>query len=244
MDELVQRIKENLQYIYGRMERSLQASGRPPDAARLVVVTKSQPLDVVEAAILAGARHLGENYPEEALGKIRALEQYAEVSWHMIGHVQSRKARIVAENFSVLHSLDSLHLAEKLERCLAETDKSLPVLLECNVSGEESKFGFAAWDETKWEELTEIVSGILSHQHLEIRGLMTMPPLFEDPEKARPYFIKLRRLQEFLAKKFAEICWDELSMGTSIDFEIAIAEGATLVRVGQAILGPRPVHKL
>lgn len=240
----MQQIKANLQYIYGRIKRSLQAAGRASDAARLIVVTKSQPLDMVEAAILAGATHLGENYPLEALEKIRALQHYTGVSWHMIGHVQSRKAHIVAENFSVLHSLDSLHLAEKLERHLSEMDKHLPVLLECNVSGEESKFGFAAWEEAKWEELTEVVSGVLAYKHLEIRGLMTMPPLFEDPEKVRPYFVKLRRLQEFLAKNFAGVCWDELSMGTSIDFEVAIAEGATLVRIGQAILGPRPIRKL
>ena len=158
----------------------------------------------------------------------------------MIGHVQSRKARIVAEEFDFLHSLDSLKLANKLDRILYETGKVLPVLLEFNVGGEESKSGWDASEENSWADLLQIVEQIQALKNLKICGLMTMPPLFDEPEAARPYFKKLRALQEYFESQIEGLKLRDLSMGTSIDFEVAIEEGATFVRIGQAILGARP----
>ncbi len=211
--------------------RAALSSGRAPGEISLLVVSKSQPVEVIEAAISAGVSRFGENYPEETLAKLVELKSQAKIEWHMIGHLQSCKARIVVEHFQMLHSLDSYPLAEKLERLLAESGKKLPALLEFNVGGEESKFGWPAWDETRWEELLPELSKILAMQHLKIAGLMTMPPLSEDIEESRPFFKKLRALSEYLSSSFPGTNFTELSMGTSADFEIAIQEGATMVRV-------------
>ncbi|MCX6065197.1 MAG: YggS family pyridoxal phosphate-dependent enzyme, partial [Chloroflexi bacterium] len=162
------------------------------------------------------------------------------LTWHMIGHVQSRKADLVAQNFNFMHSLDSLKLAIRLERFAAEAGLILPVLLECNVSGEESKFGYAAFDPAQLETLRLEAQQIAQLPHLEIRGLMTMPPLYDDAEKTRPFFRRLVELRERLSKQIPSVNWDELSMGTSADFVAAVEEGATIVRVGTAILGVRP----
>ena len=239
MDEtLVSSINKRYQYILARIAESAAGAGREPGSVRLVVVSKSQPLEVVRAAVAAGITTFGENYAEEAVAKIAAIRE-TTVEWHMIGHVQSRKADLVAANFAMLHSLDSLKLARRLERSCNELSRTLPVLLEFNVSGEESKFGFPAWKEENWHELESEVEQILAFPHLRVCGLMTMPPYFDDPERTRLYFKQLRHLQEFLAKRFPEENWKELSMGTSVDFEAAIQEGATFVRIGQAILSSR-----
>lgn len=223
-----------------RIARAAQSAGRSPEAARLVVVTKAQPVESARAAIEAGARILGENYPEETRPKILELGRPGGIEWHMIGHVQSRKAGIVADHFDMLQSLDSLRLAEKLERQLSAAGRALPVLLEFNVGGEESKTGWNAADEASWDALLPEVEAILGLPHLAVRGLMTMPPLFENPEEARPFFTKLRRLGDFFSRRFATERFCEYSMGTSADFEAAVQEGATYVRIGTAILGPRP----
>ena len=177
------------------------------NSVRLVVVTKLHPIEIVQAAIEAGAQILGENYPEEAVQKITELKsqtavkpsQFA-VEWHIIGHVQSRKARLVAEHFALFQSLDSLKLAEHVDHFAAEFNRVLPVLLEFNVGDEESKSGWLASDETRWADLLNDVNTIASLKNLQVRGLMTMPPLFTDPEAARPYFQRLRRLQRFSCK--------------------------------------------
>jgi pyridoxal phosphate enzyme (YggS family) len=158
----------------------------------------------------------------------------------MIGHVQSRKASLVAQHFDLVHSLDSLRLAQRLDKSAKEAGRRLPVLLEFNVSGEQSKHGWQAAEDGRWEDLMAEIHLITTLGNLHIRGLMTMPPLSTDPEEARSHFQRLRRLQAFLRKRAPEAEWDELSMGTSADFAVAVEEGATLVRVGQAILGPRP----
>jgi pyridoxal phosphate enzyme (YggS family) len=185
-------------------------------------------------------RDFGENYAEEAVEKIQAIGVVERLAWHMIGHVQSRKADLVVQNFDLLHSLDSLKLANRLERFAVESGRKLPVLLECNVGGEESKFGYAASTQAEWETLCQDVEQIAQLPHLEIRGLMTMPPLYDDPEKTRPFFRRLRELRDRLAGYFSQINWGDLSMGTSSDFVAAVEEGATYVRVGTAILGARP----
>ncbi len=236
-------IKSRMDIALERIARAASGAGRDPGEVRLVVVTKAQPLEYARAAIEAGARILGENYPEEAVKKIETLAAYSDVEWHMIGHLQSRKARLVVEHFDMLHSLDSLRLAEKLERLLAETGHRLPVLLEFNVGEEESKSGWQAAREDDWEQLAAQVEPVLALPHLEARGLMTMPPLSANPEDSRPYFDRLRRLRDFLSGRFPDVHWRELSMGTSADYEVAVQEGATYVRLGEAILGPRSYPK-
>jgi PLP dependent protein len=240
MDPLTAQIQLNIENVQEIILRAAQSANRSAESVRLVVVTKAQPVEVVSAAIAAGARILGENYPEETLPKIQALGRPEGVQWHMIGHLQSRKAGMVAGNFDLLQSLDSLRLAEKLERQLAELGRVLPVLLEVNVSGEESKYGWPAWDETGWSSLFPEIDGILALPHLALRGLMTMPPLYDDPEQTRPFFARLRKLGEFLARRYGTDHFSEMSMGTSADYQAAVQEGATLVRIGTAIVGPRP----
>ena len=237
--DLYESIKANYVRVLERMAAAARRAGRPPEAVRLVVVTKGQPVEKARAAIAAGARDLGENYPEEGVGKMEVLAQ-PDLRWHMIGHVQRRKARLVIAHYDMLHSLDRLPLAQRLETLAAEAGRVLPVLLEFNVGGEASKFGWPAWDETQWEALLPDVEAVVAFPHLEVRGVMTVPPPVDTPEAARPYFRRLRALRDFLARRFPQASWDELSMGMSADFEMAVEEGATIVRVGTAILGPRP----
>jgi pyridoxal phosphate enzyme (YggS family) len=243
MSSISSSIRERYQHTLERIAAAETRAGRAPGSARLVVVTKSQPVETVRAALEAGVKLLGENYPEEAVGKIAAIGATG-AEWHMIGHVQSRKANLIPANFTLLHSLDSLKLATRLDRFAALAGYPLPVLLEFNVGEEESKSGWVASDETRWPGLLPEINIVLKLENLKVRGLMTMPPLFEDPERTRPYFQKLRRLREFLAQNFPAADWPELSMGTSADFEAAVEEGATLVRVGTAIVGPRPPKRL
>jgi len=233
-------IRENFGKVSERIERAAQSAGRDASNVRLVVVTKGQPVDVIRAAVDAGARVLGENYPEESQPKIQELGRLIPVEWHMIGHLQSRKSAVVVDHFDFLQTLDSVRLAERLERQLSERGRVMPVLIEVNVSGEESKFGGPAGDELQWPAFISEVEKLLAFPHLALRGLMTMPPLYDDPEQTRPYFVRLRRLQEYLCQHVSAGSFNELSMGTSADFEAAVQEGATLVRVGTAILGPRP----
>jgi len=240
MDALAHTIGERYLRILDRIAGAALASGREPGSVRLVVVTKAQPFEVVKAAIAAGVTILGENYPEEAVEKIQVLDMASKLEWHMIGHVQSRKAHLVIEHFALLHALDNLRLASRLDRFAARAGRTLPVLLEFNVGGEESKFGWPAWQEEGWTNLLPVVSQVLDLSHLRVHGLMAMPPLGADVEQSRPYFRRLRCLRDFLCDRFPQIDWRELSMGTSADFEVAVQEGATLVRVGQAILGTRP----
>jgi len=243
MLELVTSIRENYEYTLNQMGDAAQKSNRNPNEIRLVVVTKSQPIEIVQAAIEAGVRILGENYPEEGVAKIQSLAAQSGVEWHMIGHVQSRKARLVADHFALLHSLDSLKLAQRLNRFAAERNRVLPALLEFNVGGEESKFGWNARDASQWHALLPDVSSILDLPNLRLHGLMTMPPLGTAPEDSRRFFLRLRLLRDHLASQFPKADWHELSMGTSADYAVAVEEGATLVRVGTAIVGARK-HKL
>ncbi len=257
----METIQARYEHILGRIEHCARSAGRDPSSVRLVVVTKLQPVEVIQEVIVAGARYLGENYADEAISKMRILQaqtlvanpdivpetlahptpiDLSGVQWHIIGHVQSRKARLVGEYFGYFHSLDSLKLAQRLNDVCLELKRVLPVLLEMNVSGEQSKFGFPAWDETHWNDLLPEIYPIAAYPSLRINGLMTMAPFFEQPEDTRPYFQRLRRLQEFLTRQIPQADWHELSMGMSGDYEVAIQEGATWVRIGQAILGPRP----
>jgi len=238
VDDLTGRIRMNIDLTLARIVKAVNRSNRGPEAVQLVIVTKGQPVEVVQAAIMAGAKILGENYAEEAIEKKLALEANYSVKWHMIGHVQSRKADLVAGNFGMIHSLDSLKLAGKLEQYLKKIEITMPVLLEFNVGGELTKFGWQANEPGSWDQLVPVVEQIQGFPHLKVSGLMTMSPYHRDPERSRSYFINLRRLRDFLSSQLG-IELKELSMGTSFDFEIAVEEGATLVRVGEAIVGKR-----
>jgi len=160
-------------------------------------------------------------------------------TWHMIGHVQSRKAKQAVALSDVIHSVDSLRLARRLERFATEMDRSVPILLEINVSGEASKYGFAAWDGVTREQLIQEARLLEPLTHLEVRGLMTMAPIVANPEDARPVFRRLREVRDLLRERLPFAKWTELSMGMTDDFEVAIEEGATIVRIGRAIFGPR-----
>jgi PLP dependent protein len=233
------KIGKNYRRVLENIEKTAKDSGRDPADVKLVVVTKGHAQDAVETVINAGAKFLGENYVEEALDKILSISGKVGVEWHMIGHIQSRKASPVCEHFAWVHSLDSLKLARRLNRFAEEFERKLPVLLECNVSGEQSKYGWSAWDETNWSELLVEFEQIVNLSMLEVRGLMTMAPFLEDPQAARPYFRKLRLLQNYLTSRIPHANWDQLSMGMSADYIGAIQEGSTLVRIGTAIMGPR-----
>jgi pyridoxal phosphate enzyme (YggS family) len=239
MSNLVESIRSRYLETLEKIAVAARSVGRDPESVRLVVVTKAQPVEVVRAVIEAGAQILGENYPEESVKKIQYLGQFSAVEWHMIGHVQSRKAQLVAVNFNFLHSLDGLKLAGRLDRFCAEAGRVLPTLLEFNVGGEDSKSGWSAWDEAQWPALLDEIAPVIALPNLQIRGLMTMPPLGQTAEFSRPFFQKLKRLQAYLSSQFPNTDFSELSMGTSSDYEVAVQEGATLVRVGTAIVGPR-----
>jgi len=234
-----QKIAQNYQRVLDRIETAAQSVSRDPNDIRLVVVTKGHSLEKVKAVIAAGARILGENYVEEALPKIEVISRESEVEWHMIGHVQSRKARSVCENFSYLHSLDSVKLARRINHFAEQLGRKIPVLLECNVSGEETKYGWQASQEDHWYELLAELDQLLGLPNINVCGLMTMAPFLDDPEEARPYFKRLNRLGNYLTENSIHGDWTELSMGMSADFEVAIQEGATIVRIGTAIMGVR-----
>ncbi|MDH5507217.1 MAG: YggS family pyridoxal phosphate-dependent enzyme [Anaerolineae bacterium] len=236
---LANTIRSNYQRVVEQIAASAHAAGRDPGEVKLVVVTKGQPLSVVQAVVAAGARHIGENYPAEALPKMLGISAEFGVQWHMIGHIQSRKARIVAENFNSVHSLDRLKLARRLQDVCAQAGKRLPVLLEMNVSAEPTKHGWVAHTEANWPELLPEIQQVVDFPNLEVRGLMTMAPFAADSASARPYFDRLRRLRDFLAIHFPRVSWQDLSMGMSGDFEPAVRAGATFVRIGRAILGDR-----
>jgi len=239
MPNLVTTIRENYLHILDQIATAARKSDRDPNEIRLVVVTKTQPLEIIHAAIEAGVRIFGENYPEEGVTKIQSIPPQSGVEWHMIGHVQSRKARLVADHFELLHSLDSLKLAQRLDRFAAERNRKLPVLLEFNVGGEKSKSGWDASNESQWETLLPEINSLLELPNLSVHGLMTMPPLEADPDQARRFFQRLRLLRDQFASHFPQADWRELSMGTSADYTVAVEEGATLVRVGTAIVGAR-----
>ncbi len=240
MSDLAATIRARYEDAQEKIALAAQKSGRDPADVRLLVVTKRQPLTVLEAAIEAGVVLLGENYPEEAVKKQQSLGAQNTVEWHMIGHVQSRKANILVGNFALLHSLDSVKLAQRLDRFCGEAGVRLPALLQFNVGGEASKFGWQAAEDADWDAFLPDVEEILALQNLDVQGLMTMPPFFADAELARPYFRQLRRLRDFLAARHPAYKWNQLSMGTSGDFPVAVEEGATIVRLGTSIVGARP----
>lgn len=241
IDELkIEMIRSNLEKVQQRMTAAAERSGRRPGRVKLIAVTKLISLDVILAGIKNGLTCFGENYADQAAEKIKALQGQTDIEWHMIGHIQRRKAQTVCEYFDFVHSVDRIKIARYLDRYSGEMNRVMPVLLEVNVSGEDSKFGWPAYEEQEWANLLAPFRQIAELPNLEIRGLMSMPPLFEDPEKTRPLYQKLVRFQRYLRQEIPDVRWDELSIGTSFDYEVAIEEGATMVRVGTDIFGARP----
>jgi pyridoxal phosphate enzyme (YggS family) len=239
-------IESNLAQVRERITEAARRSGRDPGEVQLVAVTKGFPADVVLAAHEAGVRHFGENRVGEGISKITAIEPYLSdqpPTWHMIGHIQSRKASRVVGYYDYVHSLDRLKIARRLSRYAHEAGRTIPVLLECNISGESSKQGFALenWeqDEACRNAFFAAVEEILALPSLDVRGLMTMPPYVDDPEEVRPLFVGLRRLRDALREHFQACEWQHLSMGMTNDFVVAVEEGATMVRIGRGIFGPR-----
>ncbi len=222
-------IKENLLRVTERIERAARRVGRDPKEIKLVAVSKTVEASRIREAIEAGASILGENYVQEAQKKIEEIGK--PVAWHFIGHLQSNKAKYAVHLFDMIHSVDGFALAQELNKRAEQADLVTKVLIEVNISGEASKFG------TDEEKVFSIVRGILNLGHLSLEGLMTMPPYFDSPEMSRPYYTKLRELKERMVGE--NIPLRELSMGMSNDFEVAIEEGATYVRVGTAIFGER-----
>ena len=222
-------IKENYLRVVERMEDAARRVGRDPREIKLVAVSKTVDVVRIKEAVEAGVSILGENYVQEAQKKIEEIGR--PVAWHFIGHLQSNKARYAVRLFDVVHSVDGLALAEELNRRAEQAGRVLEVMMEVNLSGETTKFGAD-------EESVLNLAKILRHlKHLSLKGLMTMLPYFDSPEKSRPYYIGLRELKERMVRE--GIPMKELSMGMSNDFEIAIEEGATFVRVGTAIFGAR-----
>jgi hypothetical protein len=233
-------LQANLQRVQERIVAAARQAGRNPEEIKLVLVTKGHPADLIEEMLELGITAIGESYLEEALEKQTALAAYPDVEWHMIGHVQSRKAAEVATHFDWMHSLGRLKVALKLDAAAQAAGKRLPVLLQVNVSGEDSKFGLPLPAADAWREWQPELEAILQLAHIEVRGLMSMAPHVGDPADARPYFERTRQLSDRLRDAYPEKGWSELSMGMSNDFEAAVLEGATLLRIGSAILGPRP----
>ncbi len=221
-------IKARLDEVRGRLADALRRAGRPADACRLVLASKTPPAAAVAAAYRAGAREFGENYVQEAIAKRAELTALGDITWHLIGHLQGNKARVAVATFDLIQTLDSARLAAALAR--QSPTRPVRVLLEVNLGGEASKSGVAP-DET--EALLTAV-----REQVEVIGLMTIPPPTPEPAAARPYFARLRALRDQLAAATG-VKLSELSMGMTDDYEIAIEEGATIVRVGRAVFGER-----
>lgn len=229
-------IAENVAGIRERITAAAGRAGRSADEIVLMGVSKTFPAEAIREAHSAGIRVFGENRVQEFTGKSEALADLRDADWHLIGHLQSNKANKAAELFHAVDSVDSLKLAERLDSAAAVVGKKLRVLIEINIGGESAKTGLAPAS----PELEQLLAAAPRLEHLEIRGLMAIPPFAENPEDSRPYFRKLRELRDELrARKLPNIALDTLSMGMSHDFEIAIEEGSTCVRVGTGIFGTR-----
>lgn len=227
-----ERLAANIATIRKRIEEAAQRASRDPQEVTLIAVSKTRPVEMVKIAYDLGIADFGENRVQEALSKIDAFHPQG-LRWHMIGHLQSNKAQRAVASFDSIQSVDTLHLAQMLNRFATESAKRLPILLEINVAGEASKEGMTP------AETLLLAQQIATLPALELQGLMTVAPLVEDPEEVRPVFRALRALRDRLRDQLPECPWQHLSMGMTDDYEIAIEEGATIVRIGRAIFGER-----
>lgn len=225
-------IRTQLQEVQSRIVRACERSGRNPEDVTLIAVSKTKPVSMIQEAIAAGQTVFGENKVQELCSKYEELPK--NLSWHMIGHLQRNKVKYIADKVALIHSVDSLRLAETIEQEGIRHNRIIPVLIEVNVAGEESKFGVSV------EETIPLISQIALLPHVEIRGLMTIAPFVEDPEENRPVFAALRQLSvDIREKNMNNVDMAILSMGMTNDYEVAVEEGATMVRVGTGIFGAR-----
>jgi pyridoxal phosphate enzyme (YggS family) len=217
-----------------RIAKAAARVGRAPEAVRLVAVTKTVPVERIREAIDAGQQIFGENRVQEAQAKVQELGR-DDVQWHLIGHLQRNKVKFVCGLFDLIHSVDSLPLAQELDRRAARYGSAMPILIQVNIGDEATKSGVPMAD------TLALVKAVAKLPYVAIQGLMCIPPAVDVPEHARPYFIHLRTLAQRIAQEqVPDVVMAELSMGMSQDFEVAVEEGATIVRVGSAIFGPRP----
>jgi len=237
-DDLKTQIDRNIQIVQERIQKAAIRAGRDPDDIALMAVTKQKSANVVKALIDCGIMRIGESYLKEALFKIDLLKDFP-VEWHMIGNIQSGKEKKISRAFSCVHSVGEFRTAAELNKYAIKNEKTLPIYLEMNVSGEDTKGGWLAVDHEDWEGLLPDISKVLGLTNIKVLGLMTMAPYSEIPENSRPYFIRLRKVKEFLKKQLPNSRIAGLSMGMSGDFEVAIEEGATILRIGSALVGPR-----
>ena len=226
-------LEENIARVRERIASACRRSGRRPEDVRLIAVSKTVPPDRIRRAYEAGLRDFGENRIQEADAKRPALSDL-NATWHLVGHLQTNKAKPARELFHWVHSMDSFRLATKLDQAPVCSGDRLPVLLQVNLGEEPAKFG------AQEEEIARLAEQVSQLSTLELRGLMVLPPFFEAPERARPYFRRLREMAKSVqSANLPNVSMSELSMGMSHDFDVAIEEGATMVRVGTAIFGPR-----
>jgi pyridoxal phosphate enzyme (YggS family) len=231
-------IRQNIEVVLERIHNSAKNAGRDPKDITLVAVTKQKPASVVKILSDFGIKRIAESYLKEALFKIGLLKEF-NIEWHMIGAIQRGKEKEIAAKFKEVHSLESTKTAIKLDKYAKLNERNLPVYLEFNVSGEETKHGWGAWNEKQWSELIPELSEILDLSNIKVKGLMTMAPYSNNPQDARPYFQRLRQLRDYLARELPRSNLNGLSMGMSGDYEVAIEEGATVLRIGSALVGPR-----
>jgi hypothetical protein len=225
-------IKRNVQKIKEVIKKTAEKSGRKEEDIILLAASKTQPTEKIIQAYEAGIRYFGENKVQEGIKKIEELSNLKDIHWHMIGHLQTNKVKYAVKYYEMIHSVDRKPLVDEIEKRAGKIGKVQDVLIEVNVGKEESKHGVYP------EDLNGLFEYILDKKNMKVLGLMCIPPYFEDKEKVRPYFRKLRTLKEELEREF-DVFLPHLSMGMSHDFDIAIEEGATIVRVGSAIFGER-----
>lgn len=230
----MERIGERVRAVRARIAAAAARAGRDPAGVTLVAVSKAFPAEAIRAAAAGGVSHIGENRVQEAIPKIEAIGP--AVHWHLVGHLQTNKAKKVVRSFEWIHSLDSVRLAEALQKAAEAVGRdAVPVLVEVNLGEEGGKTG------VREAELLPLLRGLAPFPRVRVEGLMAIPPFLEDPEAARPAFARLRALAEKArAEALPHVRMTHLSMGMSHDFEVAVEEGATMVRIGTAIFGPRP----
>ncbi|NLY43966.1 MAG: YggS family pyridoxal phosphate-dependent enzyme [Clostridiaceae bacterium] len=228
------KLKENIINIKNRIARAAQKAGRSADEITLVAVTKTVAPDIINQAIELGIRNIGENKVQELLSKYDVIERKGDVHWHLIGHLQTNKVKYIVDKVDLIHSVDSIRLAEEINKRAQKINRVVDILIQVNVSQESSKFGIEV------SQCDEIIRHISALPYIRIKGLMTIAPFTQDPEEVRPYFRMLRNLSiDIKQKKYDNVSMEYLSMGMTGDFEVAIEEGANLVRIGTAIFGER-----
>lgn len=229
-------VSENLEQVKANIEAACKRVGRDPKDVRLVAVSKTKPISLIEEAIEAGQDTFGENKVQEMCDKMEVLPD--DIKWNMIGHLQTNKVKYIVGKTSLIHSVDSLHLAKEIQKQAVKKDVICDILVEVNIAHEETKFG------TSKDEAIELVNEIAKLDHLRVKGLMTIAPFVTDPEDNREYFREIKQLSVDIAdKNIDNVCMDILSMGMTGDYMVAIEEGATMIRVGTGIFGERNYNK-